>query len=62
MTRRRYRIEFVARFDQIIIAESLAQAKQIAEDIQAADRIIGIAGAESAWNIIEPLDEVDGSG
>ena len=54
--KKRYRIQFIARFEQIITAESLAHAKQIAEDLQTGSGIDAITDAHCAWNIIEPLD------
>jgi hypothetical protein len=55
--RRRYRIQFVARFEQVVIAESIDRAKQIAEDMQAAAGIDWrLTATQCAWNVIEPLD------
>ena len=62
--RRQYRIHFVARFEEVVTAESIAEAREIAEDLQAASGIDWRVRADHhhptatqcAWNVIEPLD------
>jgi len=56
MIQRRYRI--VARFEQIVVAENIAEARQIAEDLQAGTQNQQqlMQNAQYAWSTIEPLD------
>jgi hypothetical protein len=59
MATKRYRIHFVASFDQIVIARDDAHAREVAELLQTTLALeLTNQGSDTrcAWNTIEPVD------
>jgi hypothetical protein len=58
---KRYRIHFVASFDRIIDAETIAEAHRVANELQTMPNIAMCEAGDvrCAWNTIEPLTDED---